>query len=162
MIPIPACRRRCFAIPPLLTCKRCSDLPLGRDMNTNNLGLSTTATRQMERMIDDAAWLTYPLHLAAGIFKTFAYGFLFIVAIFLYLGIWMTTAHDSRANEIKDFASEQTMYRVDLSSNKVTVAHAGYLVQTEDFKHAFNGCRGTGEQLKNVTFWDHNWLAEKM
>ena len=52
-------------------------------MNTSNLGLSSTSTRQLERMIDDAAWLTYPLHLAAGILKTFVYGFLFIVAIFL-------------------------------------------------------------------------------
>jgi hypothetical protein len=43
----------------------------------------------------------------------------------------------------------------------VSIAKAGYLVQTEDFKAAFNGCRGTGEQLKNPTFWDHNWLAEK-
>jgi hypothetical protein len=26
--------------------------------NTNNLGLSSTSTRQLERMIDDAAWIT--------------------------------------------------------------------------------------------------------
>ena len=130
-------------------------------MNTNNLGLSTTATRQMERMIDDAAWLTYPLHLAAGILKTFSYGFLFVVAIFLYLGIWMTTAHDRRVEEIKNFASEQTVYRVDIANNSVTVAKAGYAVDREDFAKAFDGCLGTGEQLKNPTFWDHNWLAEK-
>lgn len=112
-------------------------------------------------MIGDASWILYPLHLAVGVIRTFVYGFLLIVAIFLYLGIWMTTAHDERAEEIKDFASEQTVYRVDLATNKVTVAHDGYLVQDEDFKSSFNGCRGTGEQLKNPTFWDHNWLAEK-
>src|SRR5208282_5251540 len=130
-------------------------------MNTNNLGLSTTATRQMERIIDDAAWLTYPVHLFVGILKTFVYGFLFIAAIFLSLGIWITTAHDRRAEEIKDFASEQTLYRVDLANNSVTIAKAGYAVDKEDFAKAFNGCRGTGEQLKNPTFWDHAWLAEK-
>jgi len=27
-------------------------------MNTNNLRLSSTSTKQLERMIDDAAWLT--------------------------------------------------------------------------------------------------------
>ena len=147
---------------PLLTCKRCSDLPIRRGHeHQQSRALKHTATRQMERMIDDAAWLTYPLHLAAGILKTFVYGFLFIVAIFLWLGIWMTTAHDRRANEIKNFASEQTIYRVDLANNTVTVAKAGYPWQDEDFKQAFNGCLGTGEQLKNPTFWDHNWLAEK-
>ena len=31
-------------------------------MNTNNLGLSSTSNTQLERMIDDAAWITYPLH----------------------------------------------------------------------------------------------------
>ena len=116
---------------------------------------------QLEGLIDDATWISYPVHLAAGIFKTFVYGFLFIVAIFLSIGIWMVTAHDNHADEIKNFASEQTIYRVDLATSKVTIAHAGYLVQTEDFKHAFNGCMGTGEQLKNPTFWDNNWLAEK-
>jgi len=130
-------------------------------MNNSNLGLSGTSTTQLERMINDAAWLTYPLHLAAGILKTFVYGFLFIVAIFMFLGIWAMTAHDYRAREVKNFASEQTVYRVDLANNAVTVAHAGYLVQDEDFKAAFDGCRGTGEQLKNPTFWDHRWLAEK-
>jgi hypothetical protein len=28
-------------------------------MNTNNLRLSSTSTMQLERMVDDAAWLTY-------------------------------------------------------------------------------------------------------
>jgi len=128
---------------------------------TDTLGLSARSTRQLERIIDDAAWLTYPLHLAAGILKIFAYGSLFIIAIFLYVGIWMTTAHDRRAEEIKDFASEQTIYRVDLANNSVTIAKAGYAVDKEDFDAAFNGCLGSGGQLKNPTFWDHNWLAEK-
>src|SRR5208282_4967306 len=34
-------------------------------------------------------------------------------------------------------------------------------VDKEDFAKAFDGCRGTGEQLKSPTFWDHAWLAEK-
>lgn len=130
-------------------------------MNTNNLGVSNTSTRQFERMIDDAAWLTYPLHLAAGILKTFVYGFLFIVAIFLYLGIWMGTAHDQRADEIKDFASEQTVYRVDLATNAIAVHKAGYLVQKDVFAAEFNGCYGKGTQLKNPQWTDRNWLAEK-
>jgi hypothetical protein len=130
-------------------------------MITNNLALSSASTKQLERMIDDATWISYPAHLAAGILKTFVYGFLFIVAIFLWLGIWMTTAHDKRAEEIKNLASEQTVYRIDLANNSVIVAKAGFLVQDEDFKQAFNGCLGTGDQLKNPSFWDHNWLAEK-
>jgi len=130
-------------------------------MNSNNSVLSRTSTRQLERMIGDAAWISYPLHLAAGILKTFVYVFLFIVAIFLYLGVWMATAHDRRAEEIKDFSSEQTIYRVDLANNSVNIAKAGYAVDKEDFAKAFDGCEGSGGQLKNPTFWDHNWLAEK-
>lgn len=127
----------------------------------NNLGLSTAATRQMERMIDDAAWLTYPLHLIVNLVKTFVYGFLFLVAVAVYVGVWMVTAHDNRADLIKNFAAEQTIYRVDLASGKATVATAGYLVRDEDFRASFNGCMGTDEQLKNTIWWDHNWLAEK-
>jgi hypothetical protein len=134
---------------------------LGSHLDAGSSGLSAKSARQLERMIDDASWLTYPLHLAAGLLKTFVYGFLFIVAIFLYLGIWMGTAHDRRAEEIKDFASEQTVYRVDIANNSVTVAKAGYGVDNEDFAKAFDGCDGSGGELKNPTFWDHNWLAEK-
>jgi hypothetical protein len=129
--------------------------------SADTLGLSARSRGQLERMIDDGAWLMYPLHLAAGVLKTLIYGFLFIVAIFLYFGIWMTTAQDRRAEEIKNFASEQTIYRVDLANNFVTTAKAGYAVDKEDFDLAFNGCLGSGGELKNPTFWDHNWLAEK-
>src|SRR5271166_6490522 len=112
-------------------------------------------------MANTFEWLLYPLKLIVNVIKSFVYGFLFIVAIFLWLGMWATTARTHRANDIKNLVLEQTIYRVDFASNKVTVAHAGYLVQDEDFKASFNGCRGTGEQLKNPTFWDHRWLAEK-
>ena len=37
------------------------------------LGLSSISTKQLERMIDDAAWITYPLHLAVGILKMFVF-----------------------------------------------------------------------------------------
>jgi uncharacterized membrane protein len=67
------------------------------DMNTNNLGLSTMATGQMNRMIDDAAWLTYPLHLVVGLLKTLVYTALFISFVVLCFFAWMFTAHDERA-----------------------------------------------------------------
>lgn len=130
-------------------------------MNTNDLGLSTTATRQMERMIDDAAWISYPLHLAVGLIKDLVYVLFLISAVILAVGVWMFTAHDTRADLIKNFAAEQTIYRVDLATGKATVAKAGYLVQPADFAMSFNGCMGKDEQLKNTIWWDHNWLAEK-
>lgn len=112
-------------------------------------------------MANTFEWLLYPLKLIVNMMKTFVYGCLFIVAIFMSIGIWMVTAHDRRADETKNFAAEQTIYRVDLASNKVTVVHAGDFVQKEVFAKVFTGCSGTGEELKNPTFWDHNWLAEK-
>src|SRR5271156_3253163 len=99
MIHVPRCRRRYFAMPPFLTCNRCSDFSFRRKMNTSNLGLSATATRQMERMIDDAAWLTYPLHLAVGVIKDLVYVLFLLSAVIVYTIVWMTTAHDSRADE---------------------------------------------------------------
>jgi hypothetical protein len=130
-------------------------------MNTSNLGLSTMATGQMDRMIDDLSWITYPLHLAVGIIKDFFYALFLISAAILAVGVWMFTAHDTRADLIKNFAAEQTIYRVDLASGKAGVQKAGYLVQPEEFRAAFNGCMGKDEQLKNTIWWDHNWLAEK-
>ena len=94
-------------------------------MNTNNLGLSTLATGQMERMIDDAAWLTYPFHLAVGIIKTFVYTVLAILCFIFAVCIWMFTAKDKRAEQIKDFAKDQSIYRVDTATNAVTVHKAG-------------------------------------
>jgi len=94
-------------------------------MNTNNLGLSTIATAQIERMIDDAAWLTYPLHLAVGIIKTFVYTFLAILCFVFAVCLWMFTAKDNRAELIKDFAKDQSIYRVDTATNAVTVEREG-------------------------------------
>jgi hypothetical protein len=60
-------------------------------MNTNNRGLSTMANGQLERMIDDAAWITYPLHLVVGLIKTFVYTFLFIGLLIFMFFLWMFT-----------------------------------------------------------------------
>lgn len=51
------------------------------DMNTNTMGLSTTATGQANRMISDLAWLTYPLHVLVGIIKMFVFVGLCILAV---------------------------------------------------------------------------------
>ncbi len=39
------------------------------------------ATGHLERMIDDAAWTTYPLHMVVGVIKTFAYTALAILCL---------------------------------------------------------------------------------
>jgi len=128
----------------------------------NNLGLSTLATGQMERMIDDAAWLTYPLHLAVGIIKTFVYTALAILCFFLAVGIWMFTAKDNRAAQIKDFAANQSIYRVDTATNAVTLHKAGEQQMDETVvRTAFSGASDNGEFIKNPKWFDHNWLGEK-
>ena len=110
-------------------------------MNTNNLGLSSTSTRQLERMIDDAAWISYPMHLIVGIIKTFVYTFLAIACFFFAVGIWMFTAKDNRAAEIKDFAANQSIYRVDTATNAVTVKQAGDQQMDETVvRHRVLGC----------------------
>lgn len=131
-------------------------------MNTNNLGLSTLATGQLEGMIDDAAWLTYPLHLAVGMIKTFVYTLLAIACFFFAVGIWMFTAKDNRAEQIKDFAANQSIYRVDTATNAVTVRQAGEQQMDETVvRTAFSGASDNGTFIKHLAWFDHNWLGEK-
>jgi hypothetical protein len=130
-------------------------------METNNLGLSTMATGQMEQMIDDLGWITYPIHLFVNLIKSFVYGFLLIVAVILAVAIWVFTAHDNRADLIAKFPVEQTVYSINPATNAIAVHKAGYLVQKDVFRAEFNGCMGKGTQLKSPQWTDRNWLAEK-
>ena len=128
----------------------------------DGLGLSTKSTRQLERVIDDVAWVTYPLHLAVGIVKTFLFILLLVAAVMLYTGEWMLTAHDDRADLIQNFNREQTIYRVNTANDGVSVAKAGeFGVDKDTFNSVFTGCFGTDSSLKHSTWFDHNWLAEK-
>src|ERR1039458_873099 len=78
------------------------------DMNTNNLGLSSTSTKQLERMIDDAAWITCPLHLLVALIKTFVFVGLCILAVFISITVWLMNAHDNEA-ESSDASDRITM-----------------------------------------------------
>ena len=137
------------------------------DMNTNNLGLSSTSTKQLERMISDAAWITYPLHVLVGIIKSLLFILFLISAVIVFTIGWMMTAHDNRADLTKNFVTEQSVYRVDLAANTfadnaVAVHQAGQLpVLDSTLQATFDGCMGTGERLRNPMWTDHDWLAEK-
>ncbi len=131
-------------------------------MNTNNLRLSSTSTGQLERMIDDAAWLTYPLHLVVGVIKTFIYTFLAILCFIFAVCLWMFTAKDQRAEQIKDFAKDQSIYRVDTATNVVSLYKAGAQRMGNDaISTAFSGASDNGEFIKNPKWFDQNWLGEK-
>src|SRR5271157_5506595 len=137
------------------------------DMNTNNLGLSSKSTGQLERMIDDAAWITYPLHVLVGIITSFLFFLFLISAVIVFTIGWIITAHDNRADLTKNFVTEQSVYRVDLAANTfadnaVTVHQAGQLpVLDSTLQATFDGCMGTGQRLRNPMWTDHDWLAEK-
>jgi hypothetical protein len=136
-------------------------------MATNNAGLSAKATKQLERMIDDAAIVTYPMHLIAGIIKDLLFILFLISAVIVYTLVWMFTAHDNRAELTKNFVAEQSVYRVDLAANTfadnaVTVHQTGQLpVLDSTLQATFDGCMGTGERLRNPMWTDRDWLAEK-
>jgi hypothetical protein len=131
-------------------------------VRADTLGLSAKSTRQLERMIDDAAWVTYPLHLLVGIVKTFLFILLLIGAVMLYTGEWMFTAHDDRADLIQNFNREQTIYRVNTANATVSMHKAGeFDVDKDTFNAVFTGYDGTDSSLKHTTWFDHNWLAEK-
>lgn len=131
-------------------------------METNNSGLSPLATGQLEQMISDASWLTYPLHVVVGVIKTFVYTALAILCFIFVVGLWMFTAHDERAALIKDLAKDQSIYRVDTATNAVTVQKAGEQQMDETvIGTAFSGAADNGEFIKHPAWFDHNWLGEK-
>jgi hypothetical protein len=132
-------------------------------MNTNNLGLSTMANGQLERMIDDAAWITYPLHLVVGLLKTFVYTLLFIGLLIFMFFFWMFTAHDNRAELTTNFVNEQSIYRVTFvnKSTMPTVAKLG--INGDSKEKLVWGCPRDSKDLKEMEplgFGD-NWLAKK-
>src|ERR1017187_8902767 len=133
------------------------------DMNTNNRGLSTIANGQLERMISDAAWITYPLHLVVNILKTFVYTMLFISFLVLCFFVWMFTAHDDRAELTKNFINEQSIYRVGFVNKTTypTVARLG--MNGDSTENLVWGCPWDSKGLKEMEpfGFGHNWLAEK-
>ena len=132
-------------------------------MNTNNRGLSTMATGQMERMIDDMAWITYPLHLAVGIIKTFVYVGLFILAAFISLIVWLMNAHDNRAEWSKNFVAQESVYRVSFASKTTypVVVKRGTRFLNTDMAELVWGCPTTSKDLKTRTMFADNWMEEK-
>jgi hypothetical protein len=102
------------------------------------------------------------LHLAAGVIKTFVYTAFAILCFIFIMGLWMFTAHDKRAELIKDFAKDQSIYRVDTATNAVTLHHAGEQAMDETVvRTAFSGASDNGEFIKHPAWFDHNWLGEK-
>jgi len=83
------------------------------------------AAGQMNRMVGDMAWLTYPLHILVGIIKMLVYTALFFLLLIFIFFLWMFTAHDQRAELTRDFTTQQTVFRVDPLSNAVTVQKQG-------------------------------------
>jgi hypothetical protein len=124
-------------------------------MNTNNRGLSTMANGQLERMIDDAAWLTYPLHLVVGLLKTFVYTLLFISFLVLVFFVWMFTAHDDRAELTKNFVNEQSIYRVSFVNASATVVKQG------SEYHDTDDIESGGDFKAMAPFGLGDWLPEK-
>ena len=124
-------------------------------MNTHNLGLSSTSNTQLERMIDDAAWITYPLHLVVGLLKTFVYTLLFISFLVLVFFVWMFTAHDDRAGLTKNFINEQSVYRVSFVNASATVVKQG------SEYHDTDDIESGGDFKAMAPFGLGDWLPEK-
>ncbi len=127
------------------------------------MGLSSTSTKQLERMIDDAAWLTYPLHVLVGILKTFVYVGLFILAAFIALTVWLMNAHDNRAEWSKNFVAQESVYRVSFvnkAAYPVVVKRGTHFLDTDKAELVW-GCPTTSKDLKTRTMFADNWMEEK-
>jgi hypothetical protein len=127
------------------------------------------ANGQLERMIDDAAWITYPLHVLVGLIKTFVYTMLFIGLLIFMFFFWMFTAHEDRAELTKDFITQESVYRVDPLNGSIAVYRDGD--QGIDPHTAHNASVDPKEVfglphrfIKNPSWFNgtpQSWLAEK-
>jgi hypothetical protein len=135
------------------------------DMNTNNRGLSTMANGQLERMIDDFAWITYPMHVLVGILKMFVFVGLCILAAFIALTVWLMNAHDNRAEWTKNFVEQESIYRVNFVNKEVAdrpvVMKKGTHYLDTDVRQMVWECPNTSEGLKKYTMFADNWLETK-
>jgi hypothetical protein len=78
----------------------------------------------------------------------------------------MVTAHSNRADMTKNFVAEQSIYRVEVANtfgdNAVTAQQVGkYPLPKDSLLEVFNGCVGTGEQLKSSVWYSPDWLSQK-
>jgi hypothetical protein len=119
-------------------------------MNTNNLGLSTMANGQLERMIDAAAWISYPLHSAVGVVKTFLFMLFLVFTVMLYTGIWLFTAHDTLP--LRTMSSLLRLTQLPLRTQKMPSMNAARRSQTaaSALLSGF-GLLNQGEECKSLT-----------
>lgn len=120
--------------------------------------LSSKSIKQLERMIGDAAFLTYPLHFLAGMLQLLLVAIALIGVIIFGLFVWLFNSHDNRAELTKNFASEQAVYRVDLGQG-TRVMQSGPEFNPDNVAKAFGTC--SDGVLKHPTWSDDSWLAEK-
>ena len=132
-------------------------------MNTYNLGLSVKSTKQLERMIDDAAFLSSPLHFLVGMAKMLLASAALVAIVIFGMFFWLFRSHDLRAELTKNFASEQAIYRIDLDNGRVTPL-SGTAYDKDTVAKAFDtrgDGYGDGRIMKGLNWTQDNWLSDK-
>jgi hypothetical protein len=108
-------------------------------------------------MIDDAAWITYPLHLVVGLIKTFVYTLLFISFLVMCFFGWMFTAHDERAKLTKDFITQESVFRVSfVNGSEAVVKQGSEYYDGDDIDSSVAAKEGEPLGLSN-----RDWLIKK-
>jgi hypothetical protein len=86
-----------------------------------------------------------------------------ILAVFISITVWLMNAHDNRAEWTKNFATEQSTYRVSFVNKTAypTVVKRGSQFLDSDKAELVWGCPTTSKDLKKQTMFADNWLEEK-
>lgn len=87
-----------------------------------NLGLSKDATRKVERMVNDLAFVTYPAHLVIEGLRTVIYCFVIFTLLVLSFCWWMVSTKSSRADLTHDFILRQDVVVLDFGKSAGTDA----------------------------------------
>lgn len=87
-----------------------------------NLGLSPDATRKVERMVNDLAFVTYPAHLVIDGLRTVIYCFVAFALLVLSLCWWVVSTKSDRADLIHDFIVRQDVVVLDFGTSAEAAA----------------------------------------
>ena len=85
------------------------------------------------------------------------------LAVFISITVWLMNARDNRAEWTKNFATEQSTYRVSFVNKTAypTVVKRGSQFLDSDKAELVWGCPTTSKDLKKRTMFADNWLEEK-
>ncbi len=112
--------------------------------------------------MNELSILLYPLRFLANMIRSVIAIFVLVAAVIFYSILWVVASHSDRADMTKNFVAEQAVYRVNPTETfyrdaAIVQTIGQYPLPRERQLEIFNGCVGTGEQLKKQSWLSGDW-----